>query len=316
MGDSLLDPVVLFFVLGFVARVLKSDLQLPKDLYATLSIYLLLAIGLKGGIALAKTSISDNLMQLSSPILLGLLLPLLAYPILRKIGGFNLYNAAAIAAHYGSVSAVTFAVVIGFLEQNGVTYEKYATVLLVLMEIPAILVGIALVRFKQSNGQVSWSKLLHDVFLGKSVYLLIGGLVLGYFCDHSRLAPVELIFITPFKGMLAFFLLEMGIMAASQLGELKKTGLFLMGFGIGFPLLAAAVGLVIGKFFGFSLGGATVLATLAASASYIAAPAAMRIAIPEANSTLYLTASLGITFPFNIIVGVPLYYQWAKILFT
>lgn len=315
MAENLLDPVVLFFVLGFAAPLLKSDLALPRALYDTLSIYLLLAIGLKGGIDLSKTNIGQNMLQLTSPLFLGALIPLCAYPILRKLGKFNLFDSAAIAAHYGSVSAVTFAVVISFLEQNHIVYEQYATVLLVLMEIPAILVGIGLARYKQSQGQVSWSKLLHDVLFGKSIYLLLGGLFIGYFCNHDQLKPIETIFITPFKGMLAFFLLEMGIMASSQLDKLKKAGLFLLSFGIIFPICMAIVALFIGKTFGLSMGGAIVLATLSASASYIAAPAAVRIAIPEANSTLYLTSSLGITFPFNIIVGIPIYVQLGKLFY-
>lgn len=311
MGN-LLDPVILFFVLGFVAGILKNDLKLPQALYDTLSIYLLVTIGLKGGIALSSTNISQNYLQLSSPFVLGIILPLLAYPILRKIGRMNLYDSAAIAAHYGSVSAITFAVVTGFLEERAVSYEQYATVLLVLMEVPAILVGIAIVRYKMSNGLVPWGKLLHDVFLGKSVYLLLGGMMIGYFCDHSRLDPIKDLFITPFKGMLTFFLLEMGIIASSQLKELRKAGFFLAAFGIGFPLLASVVGAVVGKLFGLSFGGTVVLATLAASASYIAAPAAIRIAIPQANPTLYLTSALGITFPFNIIFGIPIYFNLVK----
>ena len=315
MFENLLDPVIMFFALGLGAGILKSDLKLPQALYDTLSIYLLVTIGLKGGIALSSTNISQNIWQLTSPIVLGIMLPLIAYPILKRIGRLNIYDSAAIAAHYGSVSAITFAVVVSFLEERNISYEQYATVLLVLMEVPAILIGIFIVRFKVSNGEVPWSKLLHDVFLGKSVYLLLGGLLIGYFCDQSRLDPIKGLFITPFKGMLAFFLLEMGIIASSQLKELRKTGVFLVVFGIGFPLLASVIGAGIGKMFGLSFGGTVILSTLSASASYIAAPAAIRIAIPQANPTLYLTSALGITFPFNIIVGIPLYFEFVKLLF-
>lgn len=315
MWDNLLDPVILFFVLGFVAGLLKSDLKLPQEFYQSLSIYLLLTIGLKGGIALSQTSISQNIGPLASAIIIGTILPLVAYPVLRKLGRLNIADAAAIAAHYGSVSAITFAVVINFLEEHAVSYEPYATVLLVLMEVPAILIGICVARYKMSNGQVPWGKLMHDVFLGKSVYLMIGGLLIGYFCDHTRLDPIKNLFISPFKGMLAFFLLEMGILASSQLGHIKKTGAFLVAFGIGFPIFSSLIGIAVAKMVGMSLGGAVILATLAASASYIAAPAAIRIAIPQANPALYLTSSLGITFPFNIVFGIPLYYKLVKLFY-
>lgn len=312
MLQNLLDPVILFFVLGLTAGILKSDLKLPSQLYETLSIYLLLTIGLKGGIALADTNILANLGPLSSPIILGITLPLIAYPILRHIGKLSVPDSAAMAAHYGSVSAITFAVVINFLEQNNISYEHYATILLALMEIPAILVGITIARIKMSNETISWKNLLHDVFLGKSVYLLIGGILIGYFCDHSRLDPIKNVFISPFKGMLAFFLLEMGLIASARLKELKNAGSFLIAFGIGMPILSSLIGAFIAKMVGLSLGGAIILSTLSASASYIAAPAAIRIAIPQANPTLYLTSALGITFPFNICFGIPLYSSIVK----
>ena len=312
MLSNLLDPVILFFILGLGAGLLKSDLKLPNALYDTLSIYLLLTIGLKGGIALANTDIPNHWIALSSPLMMGIILPLIAYPILRYWGKLNVADSAAIAAHYGSVSAITFAVVTNFLDQLKISYESYVTVLLVFMEIPAILVGIMIARIKMTSGKVSWKKLLHDVFLGKSVYLLIGGVLIGFFCDHDRLEPIKNIFINPFKGILAFFLLEMGIIASAQLKELKRTGVFLIAFGIMMPLLSSVIGALVGHWVGMSLGGVTILATLSASASYIAAPAAIRIAIPEANPTLYLTSSLGITFPFNICFGIPIYYQISK----
>lgn len=314
--DNLLDPVVLFFILGLGAGLLKSDLKIPEALYETLSLYLLLAIGLKGGIQLARVNLSEVLIPLSAPIMLGILIPLIAYAILHYAGRFSVPNSAAIAAHYGSVSAVTFAFVLEYLDNLQVGYEQYVTVILVLMEVPAILVAIAIVRLKINDGKFSLGKLAHEVFLGKSVYLLLGGMLIGLLSDQGRMAPIKMIFLDPFKGVLAFFLLEMGIVASRRLRDLKSVGGFLIGFGIGMPLLSAVLATLVGRWVGLSFGGTVVLSTLAASASYIAAPAAMRIAVPQANPTLYLTAALGITFPFNITVGIPLYYQMTRWLYA
>lgn len=317
MVDNLLDPVVLCFVAGLLAGLLRSDLRIPEAVYETLSIFLLLAIGLKGGIQLAKTPLITVLAPAAGTLLLGGLIPLVAYGILRRLGRFGVADAAAIAAHYGSVSAVTFAVVLGYLQRAGVEYEQYVTVLLVLLEVPAIAVGILLARLGDRAEGVRWSALIGELLLGKSIYLMLAGLAIGYIAGPERSAAISPLFVGLFPGALALFLLEMGLVASRRLHDLKRVGAFLVAFGAGMPLISATLGIAIGMAAGLSVGGTTVLATLAASSSYIAAPAAMRLAVPQANPSYYLTASLGITFPFNVVLGIPLYarmtelaYQW------
>lgn len=309
MLNNLLDPIVLCFIVGLVAGLLKSDLKLPDQLYETLSIYLLFAIGLKGGVELAKSNLGEVVLPALATVALGIVIPILAYNILRRLGRFESTDAAAIAAHYGSVSAVTFAVVLSYLVQIGVQYEAYVTVLLVVLEVPAIAVGILIARLRTSKSSLKWGPLLHEVFLGKSIYLMVGGLLVGYLAGPARTEAISPLFFGLFKGALALFLLEMGVITSRRLADLKKTGAFLVGFGMCMPLISGTIGALLGAASGLSLGGTTVLATLAASASYIAAPAAMRMALPKANPTLYLTASLGITFPFNIIIGIPIYHR-------
>jgi hypothetical protein len=313
MLENLLDPVVLFFLAGLIAGILKSDLRLPESIYEILSIYLLLAIGLKGGVQLAESDLGSVTVPTLGAIALGVVIPFIAYFILRTLGKFNRADSAAIAAHYGSVSAVTFAVVLSFLTQIGVWYEEYVTVLLVMLEIPAIAIGIFIARTKATNRPLRVGLLMHEVFLGKSLYLLVVGLIVGYVLGPSGMEPVRLVFVDLFRGALAFFLLEMGLVASNRLVDLKRAGAFLVGFGILMPLLSGVLGCAMGVLTGLSVGGTAVLATLAGSASYIAAPAAMRVAVPEANPTLYVTASLGITFPFNLVVGIPVYYQMAGV---
>jgi uncharacterized protein len=315
MLNNLLDPVILFFVLGVLAGVMKSDLRLPESLYETLSIYLLVAIGLKGGVQLAEADPAGIVVPALLSIVLGVVIPPIGYTILRRLGRFERVDAAAIAAHYGSVSVVTFAVALSYLDRLQVPYEAFVTTLLVILEIPGIAVGILIARMGTSRGNLHMGRLLHELFLGKSIFLLLGGLIVGYLAGPLRMAQVSPLFFDLFRGALAFFLLEMGIVTARRLGDLRRVGPFLVGFGIFMPLLSGVLGTAAGLLAGLSVGGITVLATLAASASYIAATAAMRVAVPEANPTLYLTASLGITFPFNIIAGIPIYFwmaQWAR----
>lgn len=314
MIENLLDPVILFFVVGLIGGILKTDLKLPEPIYEVLSIYLLLAIGLKGGVQLNKSHLDEIILPVIGSISIGIIIPVIAYIILRKIGKFDRANSAAIAAHYGSVSAVTYAVVIAFLDKFRISYENYTTVLLVLLEIPAIAVGILIAKVRVAKGPFSLSKLVKEVFFGRSIYLLVTGLLIGYALGPEKTTSVKILFVDLFKGLLAFFLLEMGLVTSYRLKDLKRVGLFLIAFGIVMPLISAVIGTFVGWFVGLSVGGTTVLATLAASASYIAAPAAMRIAVPQANPTFYLTASLGITFPFNLIFGIPIYHWMASIL--
>lgn len=304
-----MDPVVLFFLLGLVARIARSDLRLPEAMYEALAIYLLLAIGLKGGVQLAQQPLATVLPQAAAAIALGAVTPLLLFPLLRA--KLARPDAAAIAAHYGSVSVVTFAVATSVLAAQSLPAESYMPLIVALMEAPGIVVGIILAR---AGGQqhVAWGALAHEVAFGKSVLLLLGGLAIGALIGPDGAEPIAPLFSDLFKGVLALFLLEMGLVAGGRIGDLRRSGSFLVVFGIGAPLVLGAIGALVGHLVGLSLGGTTLLATLAASASYIAAPTAMRIAVPEANPALSIGVALGITFPFNIFVGIPVYLQYAR----
>lgn len=309
-----MDAIPLFFLLGFAARLARSDLKLPSQLYEALSIYLLLAIGLKGGVELSKQDVLQVLPQAAASMGLGFVIPLVAFPLLYKLVRLTRFDAAAIAGHYGSVSVVTFAVAIDFLIARAVAYEAYMPLFLVLMEMPGIAMGILLARLGGDFRSVRWEELAHEIFLGKSMVLLGGGLAIGWFAGPQGLAPLEPFFFTLFKGVLCLFLLEMGLVAASQVPALRESGLRLAAFAVLMPVLAGVMGALVGNAIGLSAGGTTLLATLAASASYIAAPAAMRIAVPEANPGLSITAALVISFPFNILVGIPLYHRLAGLI--
>ena len=304
-----LDPVVLFFVFGLTAGLLKSELKLPPALYETLSIVLLLAIGLHGGVELAEQASLALLGQAALVLGLGIVLPLLAFALLRGLR-FDRVNAASVAAHYGSVSAGTFAVVVAYLASRQIFFESYMPLFVAILEIPAILVGILLA--KGISRDTHWKELGREIFLGKSIMLLLGGLVIGALAGKEAIKPLEPLYTGMFKPVLAFFLLEMGLIASGQLGSLRQYGVRLAAFALCMPLLGALVGALLARLMGLSLGGTAMLATLAASASYIAVPAAMRLALPEANPSLSLTAALGITFPFNILIGIPLYLMLAE----
>lgn len=312
-----MDPVILFFVLGLAGTLLKSDIKIPEPFYNVLSIYLLVAIGMKGGIELYNSDIQYLYIPAVGTILLGIITTLIAFGILVLSRKFDLTNAIAIAMHYGSVSAVTYAVVTNFLEIQKVSYEQYSTVLLVLLEVPAIIVGGSLARFlvNKNKSESHIKEMIHEIFLGKSVLLLIGGLIIGYYMAYSNNFKLNIFFADLFRGFLSLFLLEMGIVTGAQLSGLKKVGIFLGLFGIFMPLISASVGIIGGKLFGLSLGGSVVLGTMCASASYIAAPAAVQMILPKANPTFYMTASLGITFPFNIIFGIQIFYWMAKLIY-
>jgi len=318
----MIDVVVLFFLLGLLARLVKSDLALPGVLYETLSIYLLLAIGLKGGVELSKQSLDAIVPQMLFCLALGLLIPLLLYPVLRRLVGLNGFDAASVAAHYGSVSVVTFAVASAYLTHRNIQFEAHAALWVALLEAPGIVAGIALARWieKKQGGasgaktSFSWSALAHDVFLGKSVFLLVGGLTIGTLMGEAGTAPIAPLFTLLFKGVLALFLLELGLVAGGRLGELKRYGIKLIAFALLAPMGLAVLGALGAKALGLSTGGIAIMAALAASASYIAAPTAMRIAVPQANAALSITAALGVTFPFNVLLGIPLYLKLAQYL--
>lgn len=317
---NLLSPAVLFFALGIMAALTRSDVKFPEPLYVTLTIYLLVAIGFKGGVAINEAGLGRVWLPAAAAMVLGALVPLWTYPVLRFAGKFSGVDAAAIAAHYGSVSAVTFIAATNYLKAVNQPFESYATAFLAVMESPAILMGVVLGKMaaNKSDGSemTSMKAAVHEALFGRSIFLLMGGLVVGALCGQSGMDKVEPFFVTPFQGVLALFLLEMGTVAGRRVGDLKKVGLFLLGFGILMPVVHGFLGVFVGKLVGLELGGATLLGVLSASASYIAAPAAIRMSLPDANPTFYLTSSLAITFPFNIALGIPIYFAMARWLYS
>jgi hypothetical protein len=309
----MLDVVILFFLFGLAAGLVRSELKLPAGFYETLSVFLLLTIGLKGGEGLAKQALGPLLPQLGAVILLGVVQTLIVFVILRKLGRLERADAGAMAAHYGSVSVATFAVGVNWLLTRNISFEPQMAIFLAVMEVPAIMVGIVLAR--GVGRQTDWRALAHETFLGKGVTLLLGGMAIGWAAGPEGLTPIKGLFFDLFKGALALFLLEMGLIVSRQVGELRQRGMFIVTFGLLMPLLSGLLGLGCGLALGLSIGGLTLLATLAASASYIAVPAAMRLAVPQANPTLSLAAVLGVTFPFNILAGIPLYH-WLAVHFA
>ncbi len=313
---NLLSPVVLAFALGVVARLIRSEFTLPRELYVSLSIYLLFAIGLKGGVELSHTPLSAFALPAVATLAVGVLTPVLSYAVLRRIGRFSVADSAGIAAHYGSVSAVTFIAATEFVRAAGTPAEGYLPTLLTLLEAPGIHIALAIGVVQSSRlathaEHAHWSETLREVITGRTMVLLVGGLIIGLIIGEQGWQPIQPFFEGGFRGVLTIFLLEMGLLAAERLGDLKKVGAFLLGFGTVMPIVNGALGVALGHWAGLSAGGAAVLGTMAASASYIAAPPAVRLALPEANPTYYLTLALGVTFPFNLVLGIPLYHQFA-----
>lgn len=299
-----MDIVVAFFVLGMIGRLLKADLAFPEGLHKGLTVFLMLAIGLKGGEALAAHGSLTLVMQGIMVVLLGVLMTLLAFPLLRWFGDFSKMDAATLAAHYGSVSVGTYAVAVAFLESRDIAYEAYFPLFVALLEMPAIAVGLVLAKEQQQK--TGWKPMLAEVGRSQGLFLMAGGLLIGALAAE-QIGSVSPLFKELFKGVLALFLLEMGVMAAGRLSELKHSGAFVVAYGVAIPLMGALLGGGLGLWMELSAGGAILLAVLGASASYIAVPAAMRTALPEANHSLAITSSLGVTFPFNVMIGIPLY---------
>jgi hypothetical protein len=332
--SNLLLPAVLFFVLGVVARIVKSDLRFPPDLAKVLSIYLLMAIGLHGGYALANADLFIALNSVMWALIMGFSLPIIGYVILLVTRKVSLLDAAAISAHYGSVSAGTFLTAIAYLDHAGIEYENYPLIMLAIMETPAIIVGLLLaakarqtIAEREAKAGVvqdaaddidgddsNFGHLLKDAFTNGSVVILIGSMIIGAIAIPSSMDKLEPFIEEIFMGVLCLFLFEMGHVAGQRLGDLRQVGIVLALFGIVMPLIGGVIGVYVGTYMlGFSIGGTTLVAVLAASASYIAVPPAMRLAVPEANPSYYLTLSLGITFPFNVIVGIPLFHKLAQV---
>ncbi len=316
--QSFFDPAILFFVFGMLAGSLRSNLEIPPQISRFLSLYLLMALGLKGGFALAQTGLTvEVLVSLGAALGLAILVPVLGYLILRRF--LNGFDAAAIAATYGSVSAVTFITAVQYLDTHGITFGGHMAAAMALMESPAIVLAVVLANHARKKatataglsanaaGSAPLSRILHEALTDGAQLLLLGAMLIGVLTGDSGQAAMKPFSVDLFKGMLAFFLLDMGLLAARNMGKLKGQSAWLLVYAIAGPLSHAAIAFVLGGLFGMSPGNVTLLMVLAASASYIAVPAVIRHAIPEANPSLYFGMSLGLTFPFNILIGIPLY---------
>lgn len=306
---NLTSPPVLAFVLGLIAVAVRTDLRLPDAVYQATSMYLLLAIGIKGGVALREASPGDIALPLVATVVLGVLIPIAAFAILRVLTPLGRIDRGAMAAHYGSTSLVTFTAALVFLEASQIAFEGYVATLLTVLEIPGIIVGLLLARGLRGGGL---GETLREVVLGRSVLLLVGGLVIGFLTGPLGYERVEPFFGDLFTGVLTLFLLELGMLTGRQISALRGAGPGLVVFALGFPMLAGLAGVVGGTLAGMEIGGAMILGVLCASASYIAAPAAVRLALPEAKPSITLASSLGMTFPFNLIVGIPIYLLMAE----
>ena len=310
VASNILNPPVLAFFMGLLAVFLKSDLEIPAPIPKLFSLYLLFAIGFKGGVELSKSGFNQQVaLTILAAMLMSALVPVYTFFILRI--KLDAYNAAAIAATYGSISAVTFITATALLKQLGIDFDGYMVAALALMESPAIIVGLILVSVfgggEEGKRDIVWSEVLQESFLNSSVFLLIGSLIMGILTGEHGWEVLSPFTQDLFYGVLTFFLLDMGLVAASRIKDLQEAGVFLIGFAILIPIVNAGVGLVIAKLIGMPQGDSLLFAVLCASASYIAVPAAMRLTVPEANPSLYISTALAVTFPFNIIVGIPMY---------
>lgn len=304
---NLLSPPILFFFLGGLAALVRSDLEIPQPLPKFFSLYLLLAIGFKGGVELGHSGLTGQVATaLLAAVLMASIVPVWTYFVLRR--RLPVGDAAAIAATYGSISAVTFITAAAFLQMLEIPYGGHLVAAMALMESPAIVIGVLFYRwFGSAGGRLEWRELGRDAFLNGSVFLIMGSLVIGIVSGKSGAEALAPFTDEIFKGMLCFFLLDMGLVAARRIHELRRAGWFIVAFALLVPIVNAGLGIALARIAGMNVGDALLFTVLCASASYIAVPAAMRLAVPEANPSLYVSMSLGITFPFNIIAGIPAY---------
>ncbi len=307
---NLLSPMILSFILGIIAVRVKSDLKIPEQVYSIISIYLLFAIGLKGGFDLARTPLSNFWGVAGAAALLGALIPIWSYFILKRF--LEKPDAVSVGLHFGAVSAVTLSTCITFLNETGELFEGFMPTMYVIMEIPAVIVALSIANRALGEKTQSFSGVLKSAVSGKSFLLLGGGVLIGYISGEPGYNQVSPFFVDLFSGFLTLFLLEMGTQVGRKLRDLLNVGVPLLAFSLMMPLLHGLLGTVLGTLVGLSVGGTMILATLAASASYITAPAVVTSNLKEANVSLALTASLVVTFPFNIIIGLPLYFELAR----
>lgn len=329
---NILTPIVLFFILGIIAARIKSDLKMPDAISEFLPIYLLAAIGLHGGLEMRNTGFSDMLIPMLVAIGLSLIFTLNHYQILRRLGKFNIFDSYALASTYGAVGAVTFSVGLSFLKNQGVESEGYLAAILAVLEPVSFILAIFLTNMavskqiqskKQSlpegtldsneketaeQSKTNLSKVLHESMTGKAIVILLGGIIIGYLIGDKGFESISIVFDELFIGAIAIFLLEMGIIAGQRLDDIKKVGLFLFTFSILLPTFNGIIGVLVATTLGLSIGGAVMFGLLMASASFIAAPAVLRHAIPQAKPSLYITSALGITFPYNIIILLPIMF--------
>lgn len=309
---NLASPAVLAFALGLFAALLKSDLRFPESVTSLLSSYLLLAIGIKGGIQIRKTDIGDLALPMVAALVIGLVTPVIAYYGARRFIRLEVANAASIAAHYGSVSAVTFTAAESFAQAAETIEEGYMAALVALLEVPGIVVAMVIASLVL--GALPLKKAVHEVVTGKSVMLLIGGIAIGLLASTESMAKVEPFFLGLFPGVLCLFLVDLGTLAGQRLSAIRSAGWRMVVFAVAVPVIFGTFGVIAGTVAGLSIGGAAVLGAMAGSASYIAAPAAVRVGLPEADLGVSLGAALGMTFPFNLAIGIPLYSELAKLL--
>jgi uncharacterized protein len=310
--ETLLSPAVLFFVLGAMAALARSDLAVPEPLAKSLSLYLMAAIGLKGGVQVAQAGFTPQLLQVSAAgLVFSFGLPLIAFALLRGFARLDRLNAGAVAAHYGSVSIVTFVTASDALTRAGLAPAGFMVAVMALMETPAIITGLLLARGQGALAAGSRGKLLHEVLLNGSVVLLLGAFAIGLALGKQRFEPIAPVFVTGFTGLLCLFLLDMGLIAMRRLRASRALSGRMIALGVLLPLANGSIGLLLASLLGLDPGTGAALAMLAASASYIAVPAAIRMALPDADPGIYLSISLAISFPFNILVGIPLVIQLA-----
>lgn len=310
---ALLSPMILFFILGGAAGLARSDLSVPEQIGKAMSLYLMAAIGLKGGIEVAEAGFSlDIVLALAAGVTLSLLLPIPAYALLRKHGGLDRVNAGAIAAHYGSVSVVTFVTGSEILSSLSIPAAGYMVAVMAAMETPAIIMGLLLARGALASGtRSSGPSLWHETLLNGSVVLLLGSFLIGLAIGKEGSVPVMPFFEAGFRGVLCLFLLDMGLIAARRLRETRNLSWRLMTLGIALPIAQGGLGVLIGTVIGLDVGSTATLGILAASASYIAVPAVMRMSLPQADPGLSLGMALAVTFPFNVTLGIPLFITLA-----
>ncbi|MDF2422172.1 MAG: sodium-dependent bicarbonate transport family permease [Nitrosopumilus sp.] len=337
--SNLLTPIILFFLFGIIAARIKSDLKIPEAISEFLPIYLLAAIGLHGGIEMRNTGFENMLIPMLVAIGLSLLMTLNHYQILRRLGKFNIFDSYALASTYGAVGAVTFSVGLSFLKNQGVTSEGYLAAILAVLEPVAFILAIFLTNMAVSKQirqkkksftkgddsdlnmgiqetKTNLSQVLHESVTGKAIVILLGSIVIGYIIGESGFDSIKIVFDEMFTGAIVIFMIEMGIIAGQRLGDIKKVGIFLIAFAVIMPTFNGIVGVLVATAMGLSLGGAVMFGLLLASASFIAAPAVLRHAIPQANPSLYITSALGITFPYNIIVLLPIMFSISTIVHT